>query len=68
MKINKIRELDDAALRERLTELWRDLFNLKLQKVTEQKAPFHKFKALRREIARIKTILRERALMMELSR
>ena len=62
MKISEIRETDDATLRERLNTLWREIFNLRVQKVTEQKAPMHMFKKMRREIARIKTVLRERAM------
>ena len=60
MKMNELKELENSALREKLNELWRSLFDLRVQKATEQKAPLHQFKQIRRTIARIKTLLRQR--------
>ena len=64
MKMNELNELDDQALREKLNDLWRSLFELRIQKATEQKAPLHQFKKNRRTIARIKTLLRHREMGM----
>lgn len=57
-----LREQDDDQLRLSLQETQQNLFRLRLQSETERlEAPSEIIKA-RREIARIKTILREREL------
>lgn len=62
MKADALRELDDAALAKKLNELREELFNLRFQKVTGQLENPHRLSQIRRTIARIRTIQREREL------
>lgn len=58
----KLRDLSDAELAERARELGEELFNLRFQvSMTMAKNPARIGQA-RRELARVRTILRERAL------
>ncbi|MBI2469150.1 MAG: 50S ribosomal protein L29 [Candidatus Rokubacteria bacterium] len=58
----KLRDLSDAELAQRARELGEELFNLRFQlSMTMAKNPARIGQA-RRELARVKTILRERAL------
>ena len=61
-KIAELRELgtDDLSRRER--EIDDEMFRLRLQRSTGQAEAPHKMRDLRRERARIKTLLREREL------
>ena len=61
-KIAELRELgaDDLAKRER--EIDEEVFRLRLQRSTGQAEAPHKMRDLRRERARVKTLLREREL------
>jgi large subunit ribosomal protein L29 len=65
MKLNELRELDDARLIQRLDEIYQELFNLRFQKETGRLTNTARFGQLLKEIARIKTILRERELAQE---
>lgn len=65
MKAQEIRSLNDAELRERLMECYQELFNLRFQKVSGRLANTSRPRQVRRDIARIKTILRERELAAE---
>ncbi len=56
------KELPDDELRKELDNLVRGLFNLRFRKVTDVVENPAAFKQHRREIARIKTILRAREL------
>ena len=58
----KIRELTDAELAKKLDELKEDLFNLRFQHAINQLDNPMRLKAVRKEIAVIKTIIREREL------
>jgi len=62
MKAPELRELSDEELRARLNELKEELFNLRTGKAMGKLGEPHKFKIVKREIARILTILREREL------
>ena len=62
MKANEIRELSPAELDVRLVELKKDLFNLRLQHATNQLDNPIRIADLRRDIARVKTIIRENQL------
>ncbi len=62
MKAHQFRELTDAELVKRIEENKEALANLKFQKATSQVENTSKFTTLRKEIARMKTILREREL------
>ena len=62
MKPTEIRSLDDAQLAQRLEETYEELRNLRFQHATRQLQNTARFGHLRRDVARMKTILRERAL------
>jgi large subunit ribosomal protein L29 len=60
MKASELREMTDEELKARLNELKEELFNLRTGKAMGRLGEPHKFKLVKREIARILTILRER--------
>ena len=60
MKASEIRELSDQELQEKARELKEELFNLRFQMVTGQLENKARLKEVRRSIARVKTIMRER--------
>lgn len=62
MKANKIRELSSSELEQKLLELKGELFNLRFQMATGQLENPMKVKDVKKSIARIKTILKEREL------
>ncbi|HHV26603.1 MAG: 50S ribosomal protein L29 [Clostridiaceae bacterium] len=62
MKANEIRELTDQELNNRLLELKSELFNLRFQLATGQLDNPKRIKAIRKDIARVKTVSREREL------
>ncbi len=62
MKMNEIRQLDSAGLGERLREIEQELFNLRFQQQTGRLTNTARPGQLRKEYARIKTVLREREL------
>ncbi len=61
MKPNELREMSDDDLRSKLEELVSERFNLRFRSATESIENPMRFRALRRNIARIKTVLRQRA-------
>ena len=65
MKLNELRDLDNARLDQRLDEIYQELFNLRFQKETGRLTNTARFGHLLKEIARIKTIVRERELAQE---
>jgi large subunit ribosomal protein L29 len=62
MNADELRDKTDQRLRELEEQLNDELFNLKMQHHTGQLQETSKLKETRRDIARIKTILREREL------
>ena len=60
MKAQEIRAMSDEALGEELIKLSREQFNLRLQSATGQGTRPDQSGKVRKDIARIKTILRER--------
>ena len=62
MKIKEIREMSAEQLAEKLVELKKDLFNLRLQHATNQLDNPIKIAQVKKDIARVKTIIREREL------
>lgn len=62
MKAKELRELTIQELNSKLTDLKSELFNLRFQLATGQLDNPMRIKAVRKDIARIKTILREREL------
>ena len=63
-EIQDLRVLSDDALAEKLLEVKQELFNLRFQGATGQLENHGRLKAVRRDIARIYTILRERELVI----
>ena len=61
MKVGEIRELDVDELRQREKDMDDQLFRLRIQKSMGQLEAAHKLKSLRRDLARVKTVLREKA-------
>jgi large subunit ribosomal protein L29 len=61
-KKENYKEMADDELKKRLDELVKGLFNLRFRKVTDVVENPAQFKKDRRNIARIKTVLREREL------
>jgi large subunit ribosomal protein L29 len=55
MAEKKVSELNASELKSELLELRKEQFNLRMQRSTGQLANPSRFKAVRREIARIKT-------------
>ncbi|MBK9179613.1 MAG: 50S ribosomal protein L29 [Acidimicrobiales bacterium] len=58
--IAELRGLDDATLAERLDEAKETLFNLRFQHVTGQLDNTARLGEVRREVARLATLIRER--------
>jgi large subunit ribosomal protein L29 len=62
MKPSEIREKSIAELNEELIDLKEELFKLRFQHATNQLENPLKLQSVKRDIARVKTILREREL------
>jgi large subunit ribosomal protein L29 len=62
MKTHEFRNLDDQQLNEQLKERYQELFNLRFQHVMGKLTATGRPRIVKREIARIKTVLREREL------
>ena len=60
MNIKELRQKDTKELNDLLLELNREQFNLRMQKGTGQLAKPHRVQAVRRDIARVKTVLTEK--------
>lgn len=60
MTATELRELPDDELRQKLDEGKEELFNLRFQIVTGQLDDPRRIKQVKREIARVLTVLRER--------
>lgn len=61
MKSSELRELSRDELEAKLAELTEERFRLRFRRATEDIANPMRFRAIRRDIARIQTVLRERA-------
>ena len=62
MELKKIREMSEAELNAELSKMTKDLFNLRFQHVTGQLENPIKMRETKRDIARVKTIIREKEL------
>lgn len=62
MKASELRNLTSAELEQKVAGFKDELFNLRFQLATGQLDNPHRISELRKEIARAKTILREREL------
>jgi len=63
MKADELRELSEEELEKRLKELREQLFSLNTKSALGTLEKTHKRKEIRREIARILTIMRERGFL-----
>ena len=59
MKASELRKKSKAELAEELTGLLREQFNLRMQKGTGQLSHPARVKSVRRDIARVKTVMNE---------
>lgn len=59
MKAKEIRSMDKDAARKELQELLREQFNLRMQRATGQLANTARMRAVRRDIARVRTVMNE---------
>ena len=62
MKANEVRKMSSADLEKKLTEQKKDLFQLRLQHATNQLENPVRITEVKRDIARVKTIIREQQL------
>ena len=62
MKAKEIRELTEAEAQAKLRDLRQELFNLRLQQQTARLERPSRIREVRRDMARIETVLRERQL------
>ena len=62
MKANEVRKMSGAELETKLMDLKKDLFNLRLQHATNQLDNPIKIAQVKKDIARVKTIIREHQL------
>ena len=62
MKINELNELTTAEMLEKETQFKEELFNLRFQLATGQLENTARLKEVRKSIARIKTVLRQKEL------
>ncbi|MHB8084636.1 MAG: 50S ribosomal protein L29 [Dehalococcoidia bacterium] len=62
MKLTEIKALGDAELHKKLEEAHQELFNLRFKLATRQLVNHRQLPAVRKRIARINTIIREREL------
>jgi large subunit ribosomal protein L29 len=61
MKVTEFRDLTVDELDQRARDMDDQLFRLRIQKSMGQLEAAHKLKALRRDLARVRTVLREKA-------
>jgi large subunit ribosomal protein L29 len=61
MKANELRAQDAGALRTELQALLKAQFSLRMQKATQQLSNTSQVKKVRRDIARVRTVLAEKA-------
>ena len=62
----ELRTLSDGELLTRLDEAYEELMNLRFNMSIGQQRDFNRLSTVKREVARIKTILRERQLAAEM--
>lgn len=65
MKANEVRDMSLVEMNEKLTELKEELFNLRFQLAVNQLENPMRIKAVKKDIARIKTVIRANELRAE---
>ncbi len=63
MDILQIRNLNDKDLRTEIDNSQRELMNLRFRLSTRQMENYHELKNVKKTIARLKTVIREREIM-----
>jgi len=66
MHAQEIRAMGDAEVLENIENLRKEMFNLRFQKATGQLADTSRVRQVRRELARLQTIVREREIWAEI--
>jgi large subunit ribosomal protein L29 len=61
MDAAELRAMDDGALKKQLDDLYHELFNIRFQRAAGQLPNFNRLTQVKRDIARVKTVMRERA-------
>ena len=61
LKPQQLRDMNDDELKARAGELGEELFHLRLRRATSQLSNPMKVRETRRDLARVKTVLRQRA-------
>lgn len=61
LKMSEINKLDVSAINQRVSELRKELFDLRLQKATTSVEKSHLLTELKRDIARLLTVLKTKA-------
>ncbi len=56
----ELKTMDDAALKKQLDDLYHEMFNLRFQRAAGQLPNFNRLKLVRHDIARVKTVMRQR--------
>jgi large subunit ribosomal protein L29 len=64
LKASALRELTEEELGQKYGELTEELFNLRFQLATSQMENVGRMRAVRRDIARVKTVQRERQISL----
>lgn len=62
MKVAEIRELNEAEIHERIGQIREELFRLRFRGATQELENSALLRQLRRDLARLKTVLRQREL------
>ena len=65
LKINEVRELSNKDLESKIRDAKKELFDLRMKQATGTLENPSKIRELRKEVARMKTIIREREIKEE---
>ena len=65
MRVGEIRSFSSEELKRQLDDSYRELFNLRFRLATRQLTNYNEIRNVRRRIARMKTVLREKQLWGE---
>ena len=63
MRIHEVRELSDLQIQEELEKAGRELMNLRFRAATNQLPNFNEPASVRKTIARLRTVIRERQML-----
>jgi large subunit ribosomal protein L29 len=61
----QLRNMDNVALKKQLDDLYQEMFNMRFQRAAGQLPNFNRLRVVRRDIARVKTVLHERVGLQE---